>query len=186
MSNMSEDKYFCWCLMQWFGLYLRTFVFLNQSLRGAAGASRYQECMQLDCLRTSLSFPEEPWTEMCARSRWGTASRSSKQFCQTPVQWIQRICWGYRSVGERLLSRNGNDSAPPSLKSPPQCGDDSGKLGNGCRKQWRSESLPSPAALPVFISLGRERALCVCFGNLVRLGGSFPSLNEPSSRVGMF
>lgn len=68
-------------------------------------------------------------------------------------------------MGERLLSRNGNDSAAPSLKSPPQCGDDSGKLENACRKQRRShsrsESLPSPAVLPVFISLGRERALCV-------------------------
>lgn len=64
-------------------------------------------------------------------------------------------------MGERLLSRNGDDSAAPSLKSPPQCGDDSGKLENACRKQSRSESLPSPAALCVFLSLGRVRALCL-------------------------
>lgn len=148
----------------------------NQSLRGAAGASGYQECVQLDGLRTPLSFPEEAWTETCTRPRESTDSRLSKQFHQTPVPWIQRMCWGYRSVGERLLIRKGNDSAAPSLKSPspaPSAGmtQENWKMLAG-NKAGQRVFLPSSPSW--FYKLGKGTGLVrICFRNLVRLGVYF-------------
>lgn len=155
----------------------------NHSLRDAVDTSGYQECHWTEGL---LSFPEEVRTDKCSAriGHWQQTEYTVLSNCN-PISEFVEVSGVWVRGGLTSTGVIRSDSAAASLKRP-QPGEDSWKLKqSGSHRVRQSPSLP-PSSPSRFYKHGNAPREFIHFLGFMRLRGLFPSLNEPSSRMGMF